>query len=341
DLARLLNQFASETTHTIHSAQELASRMANIAHMIRELIFNDLQSDTPTPALVGQRDAFEKTLLPDIDNTQFADMYAQTIAYGLFAARVNFKGKPNTFSRRGAAEDIPPTNPFLRRLFASFGLDLGQRVTWLVDNLADLLNHTDMDDILKDFGRATRQHDPVVHFYETFLSEYDPQLREQRGVYYTPEPVVSYIVRSVDHLLRERFGRGQGLADPDTLVLDPATGTGTFLYFVIRHIYETAFAGQVGIWNQYVQEHLLRRIFGFELLMAPYPVAHMKLGLLLRELGYQFGSDQRLGVYLTNTLEAQVKQQTPLPFAEHITQEANAAATIKRDKPIMVVLGNP
>lgn len=339
NLTHLLNSFVQAVVPTVNTARELAQRMAANAHLIRDLIFNDLQSDDPGANLVGQREAFKKTLLPDIDNVQFADMYAQTIAYGLFAARVNYSGNPAQFSRRGAGEDIPRTNPFLRKLFSSIGLDLGDRVTFLVDVLADLLARTDMDDILKDFGKATRQEDPVVHFYETFLREYDPKLREQRGVYYTPEPVVSYIVRSVDHILRDRFGRERGLADQNTMILDPATGTGTFLYFVMQQIHES-FTGQAGIWSGYVREHLLRRIFGFELLMAPYAVAHMKLGLLLKELGYTFENDQRLGVYLTNTLE-EAKKTSETLFARFISEEADEAAAVKRDKPIMVVLGNP
>jgi predicted helicase len=181
----------------------------------------------------------------------------------------------------------------------------------------------------------------VVHFYESFLKAYDPKERKLRGVYYTPEPVVSYIVRSVDYLLRTRFGRPSGLAEPTVLVLDPAAGTGTFLYDVVKVIYEVLCEqGQQGAWNSYVTEKLLPRLFGFELLMAPYAVAHLKLGLLLQELGYEFRGDQRLGVYLTNTLEEAVKKSETL-FAEWITEEANAAARIRNEEPIMVVLGNP
>jgi predicted helicase len=160
-----------------------------------------------------------------------------------------------------------------------------------------------------------------------------------RGVYYTPEPVVSYIVRSVDHLLKTRFDKPQGLADDNTLILDPATGTATFLYMAINEIRQ-AFAGQEGMWNDYVAGKLLKRIFGFELLMAPYAVAHLKLGLLLQETGYKFQSDERLGVYLTNTLDEAIKHSETL-FARWISEEANAAARVKKDEPIMVVLGNP
>ncbi|MFH1639003.1 MAG: type ISP restriction/modification enzyme, partial [Chloroflexota bacterium] len=185
------------------------------------------------------------------------------------------------------------------------------------------------------------KEDPVVHFYETFLKEYDEKIREMRGVYYTPEPVVSYIVRSIDHLLKDRFNKPQGLADDKTLILDPAVGTATFLYMVINEIYQANIGkGQQGLWNNYVAEKLLPRIFGFELLMAPYAVAHLKLGLLLQETGYEFQSDQRLGIYLTNTLEEAIKRAETL-FARWISEEANAAARVKKDEPIMVVLGNP
>ena len=234
-------------------------------------------------------------------------MFAQTMAYGLFASRVHAPpGKP--FSRELAAYNLPKTNPFLRKLFAEIaGVNMPDSIAWAVDDLVELLKHADMAEILTDFGRGKGKEDPVVHFYETFLAAYDPKMREVRGVYYTPEPVVSYIVRSIDHLLKTRFNRPKGLADENTLILDPATGTATFLYFVIEQIRQK-FARQAGAWDGYVAKHLLNRVFGFELLMAPYAIAHLKLGMQLQETGYQFGSDQRLGIYLTNTLEEAAEQ---------------------------------
>jgi predicted helicase len=214
-----------------------------------------------------------------------------------------------------------------------------EAIDWAVDEIVELLKHAALAEILKDFGKGTGKHDPVVHFYETFLTAYDPKMRELRGVYYTPEAVVSYIVRSVDYLLKTRFGRSKGLADENTLILDPATGTATFLYFVIREIYEK-FAGHRGAWDSYVASHLLNRVFGFELLMAPYAVAHLKLGVQLQETGYAFASGQRLGIYLTNTLEEAAKKSEQI-FAKWISDEADSATQIKRDLPIMVVLGNP
>ena len=339
DLTDMLRRFAQQSTQSVNTAKELAERLASNAQLIAHFIEKDLKSNDPTQNLVNQMTAFQKTLLPDLDRAKFADMYAQTLAYGLFASRVNYQGDPTGFTLRGAAEDIPRTNPFLRDLFYHSRFDLGSRLTWMVESLVEILRHTDMDSILAHFGRRTQQTDPVVHFYETFLSAYNPTLREKRGVYYTPEPVVKFIVRSVDHILKTRFDRHDGLADKDTLILDPAAGTGTFLFYVIEQIYNS-FASQRGRWKGYVEKHLLPRLFGFELLMAPYTVAHMKLGLQLQDTGYDFKEGERLGIYLTNSLEEAV-EASPLPFANFIAEEANAAAEIKREKPIMVVLGNP
>ncbi|MCU0499972.1 MAG: N-6 DNA methylase [Anaerolineae bacterium] len=334
--ARLLEQFAGHPIPTVNNAEDLAKDMASMAHNIKALIIHYLPD---SPALQSQREAFAQTLIPNLTDADFADMYAQTLAYGLFAARVDHRGKPDDFTVETVFFRMPKTNPFLTDFFQRIVPDLDPRVRWQVDTLATLLAFADTDQILAGFGRKTRQEDPIVHFYETFLASYDPKMREARGVYYTPEPVVSFIVRSVDHLLKARFGRRDGLADQDTYILDPATGTGTFLYFVIQQIYEQLGAMR-GIWDQYVNQHLLKRVFGFELLMAPYAVAHMKLGLQLREMGYQFATRERLGVYLTNSLEEQIKQ-APLPMAHFISEEANQAIAVKTDRPIMVVLGNP
>ena len=313
-------------------------------------------------------------------------MYAQTIVYGLFAARCNHPG-PGPFQRQGAAREIPKTNPFLKKLFETItgsALDDEPYVDF-VDDLVHLLANTDIEKVLEDFGKRTKQEDPIVHFYETLLAAYDPETRERRGVYYTPEPVVQYIVKSVDYILQTRFGLGGGLADsskveydreeffvdedgkpdrtkllkvvheasPKVLVLDPACGTGTFLYAVMDHIRsEFMKRGDAGLWSAYVRDHLLPRFFGFELLMAPYAVAHFKLGMLLAGFDlkkeerkgwqYDFAGDERLGIYLTNTLEEAPSEWQKLFGAYRIlSEEANAASRVKRDLPIMVVLGNP
>ena len=259
------------------AAKELAGRMAGMTRIIRDLIAGTFAHEQERGWLHNWLAAFRETLIPDLDERQFADMFAQTVAYGLFAARVHAPpGKP--FSRELAAYNLPKTNPFLRKLFAEIaGVNMPDAIAWAVDDLVELLKHCDMAEVLTDFGKGKGKEDPVVRFYETFLAAYDPKMREVRGVYYTPEPVVSYIVRSIDHLLKTRFNRPKGLADENTLILNPATGTATFLYYVVRQIREK-FARQAGAWDDYVAAHLLNRVFGFELLMAPYAVAHLKLG---------------------------------------------------------------
>ncbi|MFH1007655.1 MAG: type ISP restriction/modification enzyme [Candidatus Latescibacterota bacterium] len=341
-ISDMLQRFFDLQGPSIGTPKELAERMAALARMTRNLIEETFRQETEQGMLHTQLEAFRDTLIPNLTPPQFADMYAQTITYGLFAACLRAPTGQN-FTREKAAWNLPKTNPFLRRFFNEIaGPDLDERIAWLVDDLAHLLARADMAGILRGFGKRTRQEDPVVHFYETFLTAYDPEMRQARGVYYTPEPVVSYIVHSLDHILKTRFDRPLGLADTNTLILDPAVGTATFLYFVIQHIHDTLRTmGQAGTWNDYVKNHLLRRIFGFELLMAPYAVAHMKLGIFLQETGYDFTGDQRLGIYLTNSLEEAITQAATLGFARFISDEANAAEEVKRDKPIMVVLGNP
>ena len=355
-VSKLLQGFMITQTPTVSNPRELATRMASMAQLIRNAISLAFKSEYGAGSLNEQMEGFQQVLLPDLNADQFADMYAQTICYGLFAARCN--AKPNiTFTREHAVYDIPKTNPFLRKMFGYIaGPDLDESIVWAVDDLAEVLNRSDMGAILRDFGKRTRQEDPVVHFYETFLAAYDPKMREARGVYYTPEPVVSYIVRSVDYLLKKDFALPDGLADATKLkastadgtysmethkvqILDPATGTATFLHSIIDHIHET-FKGNKGMWSSYVSEHLLPRLFGFELLMAPYAVAHMKLGLQLAETGYDFKSNERLRVYLTNTLEEGF-EGGKLPFAEWLVDEATAAGNVKHDAPVMVVIGNP
>jgi predicted helicase len=358
ELTELLENFLTIQAETVSTPKELAKRMASIARQIQVTIKRALETentdDSDFDPLHDQMMSFRKVLLPDLKEEQFADLYAQTIAYGLFSARCNSHTPP--FTRLSAGQSVPRTNPFLRQLFDNIaGINLDKRITWAVDNLAELLNRTNIEEILQDFGKRTRQEDPVVHFYETFLAEYNPKLRETRGVYYTPEPVVSYIVRSVDKILQTNFGLSKGLADSSKikikqgeteieshklLILDPATGTGTFLYSVIKQIAKR-FEKNKGMWDGYVSEHLLPRIFGFELLVAPYSVAHLKLGLLLEETGYKFQSNERLRVFLTNTLEEVDRLSDASGLTRWLNDEADFASKIKQDAPVMVVLGNP
>ena len=359
DVRNLLTEFIKSKIRTIRSPHDLAKRMGGMARLMRQAIAGAFKAEDKGGELHNQLKGFRQVLIQDLSEEQFADMYAQTICYGLFAARCNHKGK-EPFTRFKASHELPKTNPFLREIFGHIaGPDLDERVTWIVDDLTEVLDRADITDILKDFGKRTRQEDPVVHFYETFLAEYDPKLREARGVYYTPEPVVHYIVKSVDEILKRDFKIEDGLADSSKVkvgktlsggrteahrvtILDPATGTGTFPREIIARIREHIVeSGQKGAWNSYVSQHLLPRLFGFELMMAPYAVCHMKLGLQLTETGYDFRANERLRVYLTNSLE-EAHEYSNLPlFALQLAREAGEASEAKKDYPVMVVLGNP
>lgn len=373
-----IKDFSIQTGQTIKSAEKLSKMMAVKARLLANVIENALNQDereaesmamdSANNTLRQQLAGFKQVLIHDIEPKEFADIYAQTIAYGMFAARLH-DPSIETFTRKEAAELIPKSNPFLRKLFQYIaGYDLDPRITWIVDGLADIFRATDVNALLKNFGKSTQQHDPIIHFYETFLSEYDPKLRKARGVWYTPEPVVKFIVRAVDDILKTEFNLPDGLADTSKTkikvkipthdkrhsagmkeheqevhkiqILDPATGTGTFLAEVIKHIYKEKFEGQQGIWSNYVENHLIPRLNGFELLMASYAMAHLKLDMLLTETGYKATKDQRLRVYLTNSLE-EYHPETGTLFASWLSGEANEANQIKRDVPVMAVIGNP
>lgn len=356
-----IKEFCTHVGQTIKSPKKLAEMMAGKARLLSDVIEKALSSDVENhenSTLKEQMAAFREILIHDITPKGFADVYAQTIAYGMFAARLHDPTLP-TFSRQEAAELIPKSNPFLRKLFQYIaGPDLDDRIKWIVDNLVEIFLASDVEDILKNYGKATKTEDPIIHFYETFLSEYDPKLRKARGVWYTPHPVVNFIVRAVDDILKTEFDLPMGLADTSKIkikvdqqgkkvekevhkvqILDPAAGTGTFLAEVIRQVH-SKFEGQQGIWSNYVEQHLLPRLNGFEILMASYAMAHLKLDLLLTETGYKPTTNQRFKVYLTNSLEEH-HADTGTLFANWLSAEANEANQIKRDTPVMCVIGNP
>lgn len=358
DCEKLIKAFLDQQPVKITSAKALAERMAAHSAIIQDVLSRALKAGTASKTTLDLKQAFADTLVPDLTDDQFADMFAQTIAYGLFASRVQHRGKA-AFTRVSAGATVPKSNPFLRGLFGHItGYSLGDEpFVGIVDDLAQLLNDADIDKVLKNFGKERR--DPIVHFYETFLSAYNPELRDIRGVYYTPIQVVEFIVNSVDLLLKDRFGLSEGIADTSryddgthkVLMLDPATGTGTFLYAAIDKVRKEFIAqGRSSMWAGYVRQHLLPRLFGFELMVAPYAIAHIKIALQLAgkdlsqtergQIGFEFADDERIGVYLTNTLEPG-EAKTALPLGKFISDEANAASDVKTDKPIMVVFGNP
>ena len=367
-----IRNFCDYQGQTIKSPKQLANLMAQKAVMIRDVIINALECDC-SGSLASHRNAFKQILLHDLNNHTFADMYAQTIAYGLFVARLN-DTTLGDFSRQEARELVSKNNPFLRQLFDYIsGANLDDNLVWIVDDLVEIFRAVDLKKLLKNYGRTTQMSDPFLHFYETFLESYDKVNKEKRGVYYTPQPVVKFIVSAVDSILKTEFNLSHGLADDTTIkhkrilyyerknkkaagggedvpvtideqvykvqILDPATGTGTFLAETIRKIY-SYFANQQGIWSQYVDEALIPRLNGFEIMMTPYVMCHLKLDLLLRETGYTTTKQtNRFNVYLTNALEKD--ETTKYPLFDWLSDEARYAGMIKSEKPIMVILGNP
>ncbi len=354
----LMEHIKNARPQRITSASKLAQLMAGKARLLRDIIEQALIQDGDTPTeLRGYMQAFQQVLIHDITPKTFADIYAQTIAYGMFAARLHDES-PDDFSRAEAANLIPKTNPFLRKIFQQIaGFDLDERIAWIVDDLVSAFAATDMEKIMQGFGKSTQQTDPMLHFYEDFLFQYDPAAKKQCGVYYTPQPVVEFIVRAVDDILRTEFNLPMGLADTSKVeieqeieqdlkhrkekklvhrvqVLDPATGTGTFLAETVRQI-KRDLGGQMGAWPSYVPEHLLPRLHGFELMMAPYTIAHLKLDM---EIGIP--AQQRLKVFLTNSLE-EANQDANTLFGLYLAEEANSASRIKKNAPVMIVMGNP
>lgn len=373
----------------ITTAERLSIRLAELAGAIRDRIRSAIAIESPRGPLTRLMRAFRESLVHDLDAEGFADMYAQTISYGLLSSRIADPTKKT-------ADDFAAhmrTSPFLRELMQTF-LKVGGRMSKSdsagidfdelgVADVVELLDGANMEAVLRDFGDRNRQEDPVIHFFEGFLQAYDRRIRKDRGVFYTPQPVVSYIVRSVHELLQTEFGLADGLADtttwgemqkkhpglklppltdspqetrtispeePFVQILDPATGTATFLVEAIDVIYRTleakwkaqrlTGAEQREMWNDYVPKHLLPRLHAYELMMAPYAIAHMKIGLKLAETGYRFSSDERARIYLTNALEPWVKQ-LPLIGFDALAHEAEAVNEIKRSKRFSVVLGNP
>ncbi len=338
NLAGLLERFLDAGSLQIASPEALAGYLARRTRELQTQIATTLTDENSN--IHAMFSAFKEVLISTLTPDDFADMYAQTLAYGLFAARCTLPNATH-FSRHTAVEALPRSNPFLVQLFYHVASPtLETNVTYILDDIASLLQNVPTEMLRTAFAARNHLEDPVIHFYETFLAEYDPQRRIDRGVYYTPPQVISYIVRSVDSLLKTELNRTDGLADDNTLILDPATGTGGFLLTVLDHIRESVTETYgTGEWNQYINTALVKRIFGFELLVAPYTIAHLKLSLFLQAQGWH--ADERLRIYLTNTLEQPAEMQPSLPFAEFISDEANAALSVKRDEPLLVILGNP
>jgi len=334
----LLNKFSAFSLPRTYTPKTLAEALACRTHFLREQVLLELAKDNGD--LIGFYEAFQQHLIAGLTKEDFADMYAQTITYGLFAARTRCKEQ---FARRLAFDSIPKTIGILRDVFRFVSLqDTGPELDWIIDDITDVLAVADVRKILHEYFVKGRGQDPIMHFYETFLAEYAPKVREQRGVYYTPQEVVSYIVRSLNIILKETFGKSDGFATDSLTVLDPAAGTLTFsaeaASVAVREFSVTYGAGGV---SELIRNHILRNYYAFEMMMAPYAIAHLKIGFLLEELGYSLRQDERFKLYLTNTLELEELAESNLPGMGSLSEESHAAGVVKRDTPILVILGNP
>jgi hypothetical protein len=341
ELAALLERFFAFALPPARTAEELARELARRARFLREVAQLQLEREKEAPdTLTEFYEAFRSYLINTLTIETFADLFAQTISHGLFAARTR---AGDGFNRRAAFDHIPPTIGVLRDVFRYISLaDLTPELAWCVEDLAHVLAVSDAPGILARDYREGGTEDPIVHFYETFLAQYDPEERERRGVYYTPEQVVSYITRSLHGALKTSFGKADGLASGDVTLLDPAAGTMTFVAGAVRlavREFEEKYGG--GARGEFIRNHVLKNFFAFELMMAPYAMGHIKMGFLLEELGCRLSDKERMPFYLTNTLDFEELEQSRLPGLSSLAGESRLAGDIKRKTSILVILGNP
>jgi len=338
----LLEKFFGFSLPQVRTAGELARELAKRTRFLRDevIVLEIEQQQQGKGELYGFYDTFRKYLIANLKEDDFADLFSQTITYGLFAARTR---SVNGFNRKLAYDLIPKTIGILRNIFrfVSQG-DLPANMEVMIDDIAEVLNAADVNNILHQYYRAGKGEDPIIHFYETFLAEYEPATREKRGVYYTPEPVVRYIVRSVHQLLKTHFGLDDGLAAKEVTLLDPAAGTVTFPAEAIKlavQEYSDKY-GEGGV-NMLISDHILKNFYAFELMMAPYAIGHIKVSFLLEEMGYKLKDSERFKLYLTNTLDMEDLQQTQIPGLGSLSEESHEAGKLKKSEPILVIMGNP
>ena len=353
---KLIAGFLSVPPDKLDNAGTLSRALAVRCHDLREFLLAELErqeKEHQEGRLYGLYMVFRREVFQELALQEFADAFAQTLGYGLFMAKLN-AGEMTAVTLVNAKSHIPTNFALLRELvdfLDELDGDEYRGIRWLVEEILSIMNALDLNAIHEDLAFTRRQgrlfarteeerllfaKDPYVYFYEGFLKAYDKDTRKSRGVYYTPPPVVNFIVRAVNDVLKETFGITQGLADRRRVtVLDFAAGTGTFLLEVLHRIFETV---PEAVHHHVVKEHVLKNLYGFEYLIAPYTVAHLKLAQFLHDKGYAMQPGERLNVYLTNTLEPIAPQgNLLLPALSREVEEAQAT----KDKPILVITGNP
>ena len=341
ELSALLERFLDFALPRTFTAESLAVELAKRTRLLRDVVRDQYDAEADDPGMLrGFFDAFREYLIGSLTPEAFADLFAQTITYGLFAARIR---AGDGFNRRAAFDNIPHTIGVLRDMFRFISLgDLPEPLAWCVDDLAEVLAVADGPGILGRYYREGKGSDPIVHFYETFLAQYDPDERERRGVYYTPEPVVGYIVRSLHGLLKSAFGLRDGLASDGVTLLDPAAGTMTFVAQAAQEAV-AEFEAKYGSGGKadFIRQHVLKNFYALELMMAPYAVGHLKMSFFLEELGHRLEDDERMPFYLTNTLDWKELEESRLPGISALAAESRLAGAVKKEKPVLLILGNP
>ncbi len=336
ELQTLLETFLDAATPAAVTPEAIARQLAKRARFLR--VAADAMLSQPESPLHSLWSLYKETLFDGLSADKFADVYAQTFTYGLFLAWLNTDKAP--FDRQTALSAIPRAVPPIRvMLQIGGGDDLPEAFLWIVNGICSDLDASNKDAATKHPAGIA---DPLTYFYETFLSAYDPALRERAGVYYTPDAVVDFLVRAVDDLLRDQFQKPEGLADPSVRLLDPATGTATFLARAYRQVHQTMTEGtECGLWPDRARDHLAKHFYGFERLPAAYTLAHVKLRQQLSELGVTLGDNERLPVYLADTMMNRVPNQMAFPGADILSKEIRDASHVRDQEKILVVLGNP
>ena len=346
DFTKMINRFLSKTTPVETEVKIIAELLATITKdTLRPAIEERLKKEIGKESgeLYGAYTDFKENLLHDLTNEQFVDMYAQTITYGLLTAKMNHVS--GEFNRDTAVRDIPKEFGVLHSVFKFIATDkLPAKIEAAIDDIVDVLNRTDPANVMTRYYSEKRGKEWFIHFYETFLDKYNPEERRRMGVYYTPDSVVSYITRSVNSILKNSFGKEIGFGNTSVEVLDPSTGTMSFLASACQlAIDEKKNANGDGMIDEFIHDHVLKHFYGYELMMTPYALAHLKMKSLLDKNNYSLDLP-RSRILLVNALDAgnlRTKQSNLSDIGRSVSNEAKCAHKINNRDEIIAVVGNP
>ncbi|EJK7496377.1 DNA methyltransferase, partial [Campylobacter jejuni] len=354
ELNELFSIFFSKIPNPINSALDFANHLSLRTRILKDELLLSSKNET----LLSLFNTFKETLYKELSYEEFRDSFAQTLTYSLFLAKLN-NDTAKEIDLNNAKKFIPKSFPLIRSMsgFLDDSFENLENIKWLLEEIINIINHIDITSIIKElnktgekdlFNRPTilsTHKDPYLHFYETFLASYDPKLREVRGVYYTPAPVVIFIINAIDEALKQDFNHKKGLSealDKNITLLDFATGTGTFLLEAFRKALEPISKNSVN----YNPKVLIDKFCGFEFLIAPYTIAHLKISQSFKEeFNSPLNDDESLKIALTNTLYSksiskEQNDQNTLFTLIDLTKEFKKAQKIKEEQ-ILIITGNP